>query len=61
MRAYRKSRTAHDFCVYLTPAEVRELVIEAQIAAEHSTDVPELERLRSKLEMLLSDSGRKQA
>lgn len=60
MRVYRKT-TQHPYCVYLTAEEARELRVEAEIATSESTDLPDLERLMSKLDALLSDPKRERA
>jgi hypothetical protein len=47
--------------VHLTESEAAELAIEAEIAASLSDDVPELERLGTKLGLLLGNPGRTRA
>lgn len=61
MRAYRKTATQSPFCVYLSAEEAAELCIEAEIAAEHSDDVPELQRLGTKLGLLLGNPKKERA
>ncbi|MGW6920865.1 hypothetical protein ACWGA9_06210 [Streptomyces sp. NPDC054950] len=49
------------YSVHLSQEEAVELVMEAQIAADLSGDVPELERLANKLGLLLGDSKKERA
>lgn len=52
---------ARPYSVHLTAEEAAELVIEAEIAASLSDDVPELERLGKKLGQLLGNPGQSRA
>lgn len=60
MRVYHKGSTHHPYCIYLTAEEAHELTVEAEIAEEHSADVPLLVRLAPRLikAMGLPEGGR---